>query len=104
MILNVLSCVSNREVKMTLKQGDLIPEINFCFRVGDSRPDSGTCPTGGKFVEKTTGELFSNKKILIFSLPGAFTPTCSTYQLPNFEKLYPNWRRRLYSTKTYESH
>ena len=53
MILNVLSCVSNREVKMTLKQGDLIPEINFCFRVGDSRPDSGTCPTGGKFVEKT---------------------------------------------------
>tara|TARA_Y100000589_G_C27072213_1_gene595908 strand:- start:475 stop:1014 length:540 start_codon:yes stop_codon:yes gene_type:complete len=35
-----------------------------------------------------TKELFSPKKIIIFSLPGAFTPTCSTFQLPGFEKLY----------------
>ncbi len=35
-----------------------------------------------------TEELFSPKKIIIFSLPGAFTPTCSTYQLPGFEKLF----------------
>tara|TARA_B100002051_G_C16639251_1_gene587679 strand:+ start:229 stop:762 length:534 start_codon:yes stop_codon:yes gene_type:complete len=35
-----------------------------------------------------TKELFSSKKIIIFSLPGAFTPTCSTFQLPGFEKQF----------------
>ena len=35
----------------------------------------------------TSYELFANKQVLIFSLPGAFTPTCSTYQLPDFEKM-----------------
>ena len=79
---------------MTLKQGDTIPEIKFCFREGDTRPDTGTCPIGGEFVEKTTTELFSDKKIIIFSLPGAFTPTCSTYQLPGFENNYEKFNEK----------
>ena len=37
---------------------------------------------------KTTTDIFSNKRILVFSLPGAFTPTCSNYQVPTFEKHY----------------
>ena len=39
-------------------------------------------------------ELFSNKKIIIFSLPGAFTPTCSTYQLPGFENNFDKFREK----------
>ena len=39
----------------------------------------------------STWDMFAGKRVLIFSLPGAFTPTCSTYQLPNFEKLAPNF-------------
>ena len=36
----------------------------------------------------------SGKKVVLFSLPGAFTPTCSTYQLPDFEKLYDDELKR----------
>ena len=39
-----------------------------------------------QWEEITTDEIFSNKKVVVFSLPGAFTPTCSTYQLPGFEE------------------
>lgn len=42
----------------------------------------------GEFVVKTTDELFTGKRVLIFGLPGAFTPTCSSYQLPGFEEAY----------------
>ena len=51
------------EVIMALSVNDIIPDIKFCFRVGDVRPASGTCPIGGKFIEKSTVDLFSNKKI-----------------------------------------
>ena len=36
----------------------------------------------------TTCDYFKGKSVILFSLPGAFTPTCSTYQLPNFEKKF----------------
>lgn len=41
-----------------------------------------------EFVVKSTDEIFSGKRVLIFGLPGAFTPTCSAYQLPGFEEAY----------------
>jgi peroxiredoxin len=78
---------------MTIKNGDNIPEIKFCFREGDVRPESGTCPIGGRFVEKTTHDLFGGKRVIVFSLPGAFTPTCSTYQLPGFEDNYEVFKK-----------
>ena len=65
-----------------------IPEITFQCRVGDEQPEEGGCPIGGEFVGKTTTDLFAGKRVLVFSLPGAFTPTCSTYQLPGFEENY----------------
>jgi thioredoxin-dependent peroxiredoxin len=42
----------------------------------------------GEFVVRTTDDLFTEKRVLIFGLPGAFTPTCSAYQLPGFEEAY----------------
>lgn len=42
----------------------------------------------GKFVDVRTHEVFGGKRVVVFGLPGAFTPTCSTKQLPGFEKLY----------------
>ena len=38
-----------------------------------------------RWEDKTTDDYFKGKKVVVFSLPGAFTPTCSTYQLPGFE-------------------
>jgi peroxiredoxin len=42
----------------------------------------------GEFVNRTSYDLFDGKRVVIFSLPGAFTPTCSAYQLPGFEEKY----------------
>ena len=49
-----------------------------------------------EFVWKTvsTWDLFAHSRVLVFSLPGAFTPTCSTYQLPNFEKKAPELKSK----------
>ena len=41
-----------------------------------------------QWQEMTTDDYFKDKRVLIFSLPGAFTPTCSTMQLPGFEEHY----------------
>ena len=68
------------------------PNVTFAFREGDEAPEDGGCPIGGEFVFKTANELFNNKRVIIFSLPGAFTPTCSTYQLPGFEQQYNNFK------------
>ena len=42
----------------------------------------------GSWQDVTTDELFRNKKVVIFALPGAFTPTCSTKHLPGYEAKY----------------
>ncbi len=46
-----------------------------------------------KWTLLKTNEVFSDKKIIIFSLPGAFTPTCSTFQLPGFENLFSEFKK-----------
>jgi peroxiredoxin len=74
------------------KIGTKIPNVTFAFREGDESPEGGGCPIGGEFVFKTTDDLFANKRVVVFSLPGAFTPTCSTYQLPGFEEQYEDFR------------
>ena len=63
------------EVKMRKEQYQ-VPQVEFVFR------------ENGEFVTRTTTDLFDGKRVVIFSLPGAFTPTCSAYQLPGFEEKY----------------
>ena len=62
-----------------------VPNVVFKTRVRDESI-GGDNPY--RWQDVSTDELFGGKKILVFSLPGAFTPTCSTYQLPNFEKKF----------------
>lgn len=75
-------------------EGTRIPNITFMYREGDEAPSDGGCPIGGQFVPTTTEQLFGNKRVIVFSLPGAYTPTCSTYQLPGFEKGYDNFKEK----------
>jgi peroxiredoxin len=77
---------------MTIEVGTQVPNITFQYRVGDEAPDDGGCPIGGEFVAKTTQDLFGGKRVIVFSLPGAYTPTCSTYQLPGFDEEYEDFK------------
>ena len=65
---------------------DIVPNVVFKTRVKDN--DCTDCPNPYKWEDKSTDDYFSGKKVVLFSLPGAFTPTCSTYQLPDFECIH----------------
>ena len=69
--------------------GFKIPKVTFRVRTGDEEPADGGCAIGGAWSNVTTDDYFANKRVVLFSLPGAFTPTCSSQQLPGFEKLVP---------------
>ena len=69
-----------------------IIDHTFKFRVGDS-DEKGSCTfIGGEWKDVSTNELFKGKKIVMFSLPGAFTPTCSGQQLPSYDEMYNQFK------------
>ena len=57
---------------MSIQTGDRIPEVTLT-----TMTDSGPSPI-------STTELFGGKRVVLFSVPGAFTPTCSAKHLPSF--------------------
>ena len=63
--------------------GKQVPNVTFRARVRD---ESVGGPNPYRWQDMTTADYFAGKRVVVFSLPGAFTPTCSTYQLPGFEK------------------
>lgn len=69
--------------------GKKLPKVTFKTRVRDEAVGG---PNPFRWEDKTTDDYFSGKRVILFSLPGAFTPTCSTYQLPDFEKLYDQFK------------
>jgi len=58
----------------------IVPNKTFKFRVG---PD---------WDDKSTDDLFKGKRVVVVSLPGAFTPTCSSKQLPKYEEMYDQFK------------
>lgn len=62
------------------RTGQNVPNCTFRTRVADSWKDV------------TTDELFKGKKVVVFSLPGAFTPTCSSSHLPRYNELVPAFK------------
>lgn len=65
-----------------MKIGDRIPHVIFQTRVLD---ESAAEEPVFRWQPMTTADYFAGRRVVLFSLPGAFTPTCSTYQLPGFE-------------------
>ncbi|WP_339721914.1 peroxiredoxin [uncultured Paraglaciecola sp.] len=55
-----------------IKVGDKLPEVTFSLR------------KNGEASNPTTSELFAGKKVVLFAVPGAFTPTCSEAHLPGY--------------------
>lgn len=62
------------------KTGQRVPQVTFKIR------------EDYKWVTKTSSDIFSNKRVVLFALPGAFTPTCSTVHLPRYNELYDTFR------------
>lgn len=67
----------------------VVPSVVFKTRVRD---DSIGGDNPYRWEDKTSFDYFANKRVVLFSLPGAFTPTCSTYQLPGFEEKFAEFK------------
>lgn len=66
-----------------------VPDVVFKTRVRDESV-GGSNPY--RWEDKTTQDIFGGKKVVVFSLPGAFTPTCSSNHLPRYEELYDQFK------------
>jgi len=66
---------------MTIQAGERLPEVAL-QRIGD----------GVETLDTRT--LFDNRKVVIFAVPGAFTPTCSEKHLPGFVEHFEQFRER----------
>jgi peroxiredoxin len=62
-----------------------IPAVTFKTRVRDEAMPG---PNPFRWQDLTSDEIFNGKKVVLFSLPGAFTPTCSSNHLPRYEELH----------------
>ena len=69
----------------SLGAGDAVPNVVFKARVRD--PSAGG-ENPFKWKDVTSESLFKGKRCVVFALPGAFTPTCSSTHLPGYEKHY----------------
>jgi thioredoxin-dependent peroxiredoxin len=66
-------------------EGRRVPDVTFKTRVRDESI-GGDNPF--RWQDVTSADVFAGKRVVVFSLPGAFTPTCSNEQCPAFERLY----------------
>lgn len=66
----------------------MVPNTTFKTRIRDESIE-GDNPF--RWQDVTSEELFSNKKVIVLALPGAFTPTCSSTHLPGFEAHYDDF-------------
>ncbi len=61
--------------------GQRVPEVTFQTRENDN------------WVKRTSTDIFKGKKVVVFSLPGAYTPTCSSAQMPRYNELAAAFRQ-----------
>lgn len=66
-----------------------IPDVTLKTRVRDETVEG---PNPFRWEDFSVREHFAGKKVVIFSLPGAFTPTCSNHQCPGYEQMYDQFK------------
>ncbi len=68
---------------------NMVPDVVFKTRV---RNEALKTENPFEWKDLSSAEIFDGKRVVVFSLPGAFTPTCSTSHLPRYEELYDEFR------------
>ena len=63
-------------------EGQKVPSVTFKIRKDDN------------WVAVTSDDIFSGKNVIVFGLPGAYTPTCSSTHLPRYEELYETFKQQ----------
>lgn len=63
------------------REGQRVPDVTFPVR-----------DSAGNWQKVTTNDLFAGKTVVLFALPGAFTPTCSSAHVPRYNELYDSFR------------
>ncbi|AKT41887.1 glutathione peroxidase [Chondromyces crocatus] len=66
----------------TSREGQRVPDVTLRVR------------QDGEWKDITTKQLFGGKTVIVFALPGAFTPTCSTAHVPRYNELFPAFQAR----------
>jgi peroxiredoxin (alkyl hydroperoxide reductase subunit C) len=66
-----------------------VPDVVFKTRVRDESVEG---PNPYRWQDKTTADIFGGKNIVLFALPGAFTPTCSSTHAPGYEQHYEDFK------------
>lgn len=69
--------------------GTKVPDVTFKTRVRDEAV-GGENPY--RWQDVTSDDIFTGKKVVVFGLPGAFTPTCSSTHAPGFEAKYDEFK------------
>src|SRR3989344_5843630 len=73
-----------------IKEGNKVPQVIFKTRVRDEKI-KGDNPF--RWQDVKTNDIFKGKKIVVFSLPGAYTPTCSSTHAPGYDKKYNDFKK-----------
>jgi thioredoxin-dependent peroxiredoxin len=72
-------------------QGRTVPlDVVFKTRVRDETIPG---PNPYRWQDRTSADLFRGKRVVVFSLPGAFTPTCTNRQCPAYDLMYDQFRK-----------
>jgi peroxiredoxin len=67
-----------------------VPNVTFKTRVRDESIEG---PNPYRWQDLTTDEIFAGRRVVVFALPGAFTPTCSSTHLPGYEANHDAFRQ-----------
>ncbi len=70
----------------------VVPQVTFKVRVPHEMPTGVCSAIDAEWGELTTDEMFTGKKVIVFALPGAYTPTCSSTHLPGYEKKFEEFQ------------
>jgi peroxiredoxin len=78
-----------KEFKMMNPVKTTVPNIVFKTRVRDESVEG---PNPFRWQDLSSDDIFAGKKVVVFALPGAFTPTCSSTHLPGYEAKYEEFK------------